>query len=247
MNVLAIDTAGAALSAALSTPGGTFLAEVQGGARHSELLMELVDSLLKTAGIKPAGLDAAVCMKGPGSFTGLRIGYAAAKGLSLSLGIPLLAVPTLDCMAFPHAAWPGPVLPVIDAKKGCFFAAFYRGGRRLTGFLDADPETLAGLAADFSASAGAKEPLPGGERPVPREGPPEPVLVTGPAAELFHSLLAGRGNLSGIPVVKDPGIPGGKARELLELVRNWDIIETCEGEDSGPFYLRKSDAERGPF
>jgi tRNA threonylcarbamoyladenosine biosynthesis protein TsaB len=243
MNILAMDTAGDALSAVLSTPEGIFLAEIQAGVRHSELLMEMVDGLLKTAGLKPAELNAAACMKGPGSFTGLRIGYAAAKGLSLALDIPLLTASTLDCMAFPHSVWPGVVLPVIDAKKSRFFAAFYREGTRLTGFLDAGPETLAGLAAGFLSASGDNGHLAGGEIQVPAGSSPAPVLVTGPAAGLLWPLLSGSEKMAEKTVVKDSGISGGRARELLEIVTKFDILKTGEGENSGPFYLRKSDAE----
>jgi tRNA threonylcarbamoyladenosine biosynthesis protein TsaB len=245
MNILAIDTAGAALSAALSSPEGTFLTEIDAGTRHSELLMEVIDGLFKTAGLKKsADLDAVACMKGPGSFTGLRIGYAAAKGLSLSLDIPLFTAPTLDCMAYPHSAWPGLVLPVMDAKKSCFFGAFYRGGERLTDFLDAGPDTLEEIAERCGLlSEMIFSDKTGGER----------IFMTGPAAGLLYPLLSDREVAQQAAAqfvaaqkwVKDPGISSGKARELLEIVKDSVILQENESEreDSGPFYLRKSDAE----
>lgn len=165
MNILALDTAAAVLSAALSTEAGVWYFEADCGLRHGELLMGAVDRLLDGAGIESADLDLAACMKGPGSFTGLRIAFAAVKGLSLSLGIPMVSVPTLDCMAAPWDSWPGIVLPVMDAKKGRFYAALYRGGQRLGAYMDAPPEEL--IAALGAAGPG--------------EGP---ALLTGPAARL---------------------------------------------------------------
>ena len=228
MNILALDTADQVLSAALETGNGIFYTETDAGARHSELLMECADGLCKTAGLNPADIGLAACMKGPGSFTGLRIGFSAAKGLCLALGIPLLAVPTLDCLAYPFSEWPGLVLPAIDAKKGCFFAALYRGGTRLTDDMDATPEILARETARVRLSA------------------EELLLLTGSGAELLGSRLAAL-----IPPEYtrfDPEPRRGKARELLEIVKNGIIIEydkfsDINGINTGPVYLRKSDAE----
>ena len=143
MNILAIDTATSILSIAVSSAEGIRHFEVDAGLRHSELLMDLADMVMKTAGLEASDLELVACMRGPGSFTGLRIGFAAAKGMALALGIPLVSVPTLDCMAAPCAVWPGLVIPVIDAKKHRFFTALYRGGQRLTEYLDAEPDEIA--------------------------------------------------------------------------------------------------------
>jgi tRNA threonylcarbamoyladenosine biosynthesis protein TsaB len=222
LNILALDTAGAVLSVALSSPDGTRHVEIDAGSRHSELLMELVDWLLKSAALKPRDLELVACMKGPGSFTGLRIAFATAKGLSLAWDIPLAAVPTLDCMAFPFSAWPGLVLPTIDAKKGRFFAAFYRSGQRLSEYLDAPPEAVLSTLVSLKNS------------------PVEPVILTGSGAELLHSLLP-LSSRQGLAV--DPCFRKGKAFELLDIVKKTDIINYKEGVYSGPLYLRKSDAE----
>jgi tRNA threonylcarbamoyladenosine biosynthesis protein TsaB len=190
--------------------------------------MELIDRLFKTAPIKPADLELAACMKGPGSFTGLRIGFSAAKGLSLALGIPLAAVPTLDCMAYNLSVWPGIVLAVMDAKKGCFFAAFYRHGKRLSGYLDAPPALIRG------------------EWEAVRLSPGEPLILTGPGTPLLLEKLENPEE-SGKTVVsslfsRDPAFKRGRALELLEIIRQYDIINS-EDAYSGPLYLRKSDAE----
>lgn len=66
---------------------------------HSEKLVVYIDEAIKQAGLKPANLDAICVSKGPGSYTGLRIGVSAAKGLCYGLGIPLLSVGSLESMA----------------------------------------------------------------------------------------------------------------------------------------------------
>lgn len=66
---------------------------------HSEKIFELTDFLFKTANIKPAELDAIAVSEGPGSFTGLRIGFSAAKGIAYGANLPLLTVPTYEAFA----------------------------------------------------------------------------------------------------------------------------------------------------
>ena len=223
MNILAMDTSGDVLSLVLSSSRGKWGVEIDAGTRHSELLMEWIDKLFCSAGLEPGDLELVACMKGPGSFTGLRIGFAAAKGLSLALGIPMVAVPTLDCLSCGLSVWPGLVLPVMDAKKNCFYAALYRGGSLLTEYMDADPETIIRTLEHHR--------IPG-----------ETAAITGPGAELFLSRLDKLGPAEGFSL--DPQFFRGKAFELLKFIENRDIIDTDESDIySGPLYLRKSDAE----
>jgi tRNA threonylcarbamoyladenosine biosynthesis protein TsaB len=228
MNILALDTSDSVISAALSFGGGTGHIEVDSGARHSELLMEIIDGLFKTASMKPEDLELVACMKGPGSFTGLRIGFATAKGLSLALGIPLAAVPTLDCMAHNLSAWPGIVLAVMDAKKDCFFAAFYRSGKLLSGYLDASPAMILGELKALSLSPG------------------EPLAITGPGAPLLLEKLENleefKKTRSSPLFFRDAAFRRGRSLELLEITRQYNIIRD-DDLYSGPLYLRKSDAE----
>ena len=220
MNILAIDSASGVLSVALAVGNESFYVEIDAGLRHSELLLECADTLCKIAGISPRVLNLAVCMKGPGSFTGLRVGYSTAKGLALALGIPLRAIPTMDCLAYPLSIWPGIVLPAIDAKRGCFFTALYRNGKGLADCIDASPETIAGKIAAARLSS------------------EEQVIITGPGAELLFTGL--ETHIPGIRI--DPDFRNGKGRELLEIAKKRAFSEASD-IDSGPVYLRKSDAE----
>jgi tRNA threonylcarbamoyladenosine biosynthesis protein TsaB len=236
MNILALDTAAAVLSAALCVGERYWYREAGAGLTHSELLPGLMDDLLREAGIKPADLEAAACMKGPGSFTGLRIGFAAVKGLALALNIPFTACSTLDCAAYPWSPWPGLVLPVLDAKKGRFFSALYAEGSRVSTEMDADLETLAECIRSRSTGAGGRS---------------SPVLLTGPGAPLFLSRLreeseAGRERPAAVldRLRLDPLYEKGRALELAAVAKK-QLIMNNKGDDmlSAPEYLRMSDAD----
>ena len=220
MTILAFDCAGPVLSAGLLAGEVFFGAEARGGQKHSELIMDMADYLLKSAGVVPEELDAAACMRGPGSFTGLRIGFATVKGLSLALGIPFVSVPTLDCMAWAHNVWPGIVVPALDAKKKAFFIALYRSGTALTSYLDAGVEEIQALVAENL-----------------REN--ESVLLTGPGGETLASFLDGKGDFR---AVIDPAAGRGRVWELLKLAEI-SIVQGIAEKSPGPLYIRKSDAE----
>jgi len=218
---LAIDSAADILSLALVGDSGSYAIEIDAGLRHSERLMEAADALFSLARVDRAALGFVACMRGPGSFTGLRIGMATAKGLSAALEIPLYALPTLECFAASRAAWPGAVLPVIDAKQNRWYAAAFRGGKRLLDDMDADAAAIAAALQD----AGARE-----------------VLVCGPdaprAAAEISSISAD------LRLSVDPGHRGGAALDLARLARA-KAEAGIPGEDDGVGldYLRKSEAE----
>ena len=107
--VLAFDTATDRATSALVDDGEVLGERVS----RASTLLEDVDALLRQAGYRPADVSALAVGIGPGSFTGIRIGLAAARGLALALGIPAAGVSTLDALA---AGAPGTV-PVIDAKR----------------------------------------------------------------------------------------------------------------------------------
>jgi tRNA threonylcarbamoyladenosine biosynthesis protein TsaB len=119
MLILAFDTATPEASVAL-VRGGELLGE-----RSSQAVRVLADAdaLLRAADLGPSALDAIAVGVGPGSFTGLRIGLAAARGLALALELPVAGVSTLDALA---AGLPGAV-PVLDARRQEVFAALADG------------------------------------------------------------------------------------------------------------------------
>lgn len=96
--------------------------------RHTEELMPAVARMMAQAGATSRDLRVAAVALGPGSFTGLRVGLAAAKGLALANGLALLGIPTLDVVAYPHQPQPVPVIAVIQAGRGRVFWAPYAHG-----------------------------------------------------------------------------------------------------------------------
>jgi tRNA threonylcarbamoyladenosine biosynthesis protein TsaB len=222
--ILALDTATPILSAALLAGERHWYREADAGLGHSELLLTLADGLLKDARLEPGDLDAVACMKGPGSFTGLRIGFSAAKGMALALGIPLIGCSTLDCLAYPWSSWPAFVMPVLDAKKNRFFTALYAGEKRVTAEMDAD--LAAGVRLLHSA---------GGEA----------VLLTGPDAPLFLSRLKEQGAMETLNLLRlDPLCRRGRGLELAAVAKKKMIMNNKEDDVlSAPEYLRESDAD----
>lgn len=221
MICLAIDTSGESLSVALDDGERTHLIEIDAGLRHSERLMEAVDALFSLSRTERAAISMVACMKGPGSFTGLRIGMSAAKGIAAALGVPLYAVPTLECSAASRAAWPGIALPLIDAKKSRWYAAPFRGGERAGPDRDAD---AAEIAAALRA-AGAAD-----------------VLVCGPDAPRAAAVLAGAAPELRFAV--DARHRSGAALELAAIARRRAAAgDPGDGDGAGIDYLRKSEAE----
>lgn len=95
---------------------------------HSERILPAVEALLRALGATLRDLAAVAVSCGPGSFTGLRAGIAAAKGLAFSLEVPLFGVPTLEALAANSPPGEDPVCAVINARRGEVFRAFFRSG-----------------------------------------------------------------------------------------------------------------------
>jgi tRNA threonylcarbamoyladenosine biosynthesis protein TsaB len=135
MRVLALDTASSACTVAV-VDGDTVLAELslQVPRAHSTRLMPLIAQAVAESGIAKGDLDALAVGIGPGSFTGLRIGLATAKGLAFALGKPCVPVSTLLATAYGTGAQIGLVVPLFDAKRDQVFTAVYAAG-------DRDPST----------------------------------------------------------------------------------------------------------
>lgn len=123
MIVLALDTAGVDCAAAVYDSGGDrLLADITEtiGKGHAEHLIALVDRVLAKAGLTLDQIERIAVTVGPGSFTGIRVGVAAARGFSLALDIPAVGVTTLSVIAAAHRpqAAGRPILVAMDAKRG---------------------------------------------------------------------------------------------------------------------------------
>lgn len=148
MRILAFETASLAGSAALLEDGrvvGESLLDI--ALTHSERLMAMVDRLLQDCGWEVTDLEGLAVSIGPGSFTGLRIGVATAKGLALALGLPVAPVPTLDALASNLPFADAAVCPLLDARKGEVYLALYRWKEdrmeRLSDYLALSPRAAA--------------------------------------------------------------------------------------------------------
>ncbi len=124
--LLGIETSGKTCAAGLFA-GGELRAEstISIPNVHSEKLAPLVNQTLENAGLSLSDLDGLVLSAGPGSFTGLRIGYSLVKGYAYALDIPLVEVSTLDVWAYQCGDRGRPVLVVIDARRGDVYCAEY--------------------------------------------------------------------------------------------------------------------------
>jgi tRNA threonylcarbamoyladenosine biosynthesis protein TsaB len=169
--VLALDTSTATARVAVVAEGGRALAAGERTApRHSASLMPLVDEVLRASGLRLADLGAIACGRGPGSFTGLRVGLAVGKGLALGAGRPLVLASSLEALARDLAATaPGALcVPCLDAGKGEVYAALFRatagGLARDTEDLVLGPGDLAELVRDRAGGAAVAAGGPGLDR-----------------------------------------------------------------------------------
>ncbi|WP_251861521.1 tRNA (adenosine(37)-N6)-threonylcarbamoyltransferase complex dimerization subunit type 1 TsaB [Clostridium sp. Marseille-Q2269] len=94
--------------------------------QHSTILMSMIDTLLKNIDCDISSIDAFVISKGPGSFTGLRIGSATVKGLSEGTKKPFISVSSLDSLAFNLAFTEGIICPILDALRGNVYTSLYK-------------------------------------------------------------------------------------------------------------------------
>ena len=210
VNTLAIDTSTEILSLCCHSGGGFIDLARSLDLRHAEELIPLIDWTLSQARIKAADLELVVASGGPGSFTGLRIGMATAKGIAAGTGCALVSVPSLDAYACRETV----SLPLIDARKNRFYAAFYSGGRRLGPYMDATVEEICAAAEKY-----------------------KDIVLTGPHAALFYERVAQcRPDFHGR---LDPDAGTGKAAVFLRLGR--EAFLRGETQAAGLMYLREAE------
>lgn len=126
MLILAIDSATPVAGVALLNDSGLVREEfVNYKKTHSETLMPMIDEILQQCECRLQDLSAVAVSVGPGSFTGLRIGLATVKGLSLASGIPIIGVSTLEMLAHNISYNEALVCPLLDARKQEVYTAFY--------------------------------------------------------------------------------------------------------------------------
>lgn len=126
MNLLALETSTEACSVAL-VHGDEIIARSEiAPRRHAELALPMADALLAEAGLGRHALDAIAVGRGPGAFTGVRLGISLAQGMALALDVPVVTVSSLAALALEAPEDDAAILAVIDARMGEIYAASYR-------------------------------------------------------------------------------------------------------------------------
>jgi tRNA threonylcarbamoyladenosine biosynthesis protein TsaB len=222
MRILAVETSTLAGSAAVLDGDrvvGAVLVDV--ALTHSERLMAMVDRLLADCGLELEGLDGLAVSVGPGSFTGLRIGIAAVKGLALATGLPVAAVPTLDALAAALPFSAAAICPLLDARKGEVYLSLYRWR---SGRIERMWDYLALAPAEAAARI---EP---------------PAVLLGDAAEACLALVP-----PGADVWLAPPAQRAPSAALVAQLGHSALVEKggVDVDDLVPIYLRPSEAQLG--
>lgn len=127
MRILAIDSSGLVATVAILEDDQTIAVyTVNYKKTHSQTLLPMLDEIVKMTEFDLSTVDAIAVTGGPGSFTGLRIGAATAKGLGLALNKPLIHIPTVDGLAYNLYGTAGLICPIMDARRSQVYTGLYR-------------------------------------------------------------------------------------------------------------------------
>ena len=225
MLILAFETSAKAASVALHD-GQKLLGESyqNTGLTHSQTLMVMAEDLLKQCGKTAADVTAVAVAEGPGSFTGVRIGVAAAKGFAWGAEIPCYGVSTLEAMAAYLNAWEGTVCPVMDARRSQVYNALF--------------------AASCGSYTRIREDRAISLRELGEElqNMPKPVFLVGDGSKLCYNTL-----LETVPALVLPAEHRMHQRSVGVALCALEKIargEAPSGAELTPNYLRLSQAER---
>lgn len=225
MKILALESSAVACSVAVCEEEELIAQSFQhSGLTHSRTLLPMCGDLLKNCGLTLEEMDVIAVAAGPGSFTGLRIGVAAAKGLAWPGNKPCAGVSTLEAMAWSLAHVEGDICPVMDARRNQVYnARFQAGGGSLTRLCPDRAISIEELAGELEAHKKTQ-------------------ILVGDGAVLCYNELTKRG----LPVELAPPhlrlqSAWGVARGALELARKDGLVAAAA---LTPVYHRLSQAER---
>ncbi len=228
MKLIAIDSSGLTASVAIiGDEGLTASYTVDYRKTHSQTLLPMLDEITRMTETDLSSADAVAVSAGPGSFTGLRIGSATAKGIALALGIPIVEVPTLDAMAYTLWRAEGLICPIMDARRQQVYNGLYtfRDGE----FVTVREQRAIGVEELASELNGMD--APGG------------VILLGDGVPVYRELLD---SLLEVPHAYAPAhVNRQRAASVgaLGLLLLREGITVTAGQHT-PVYLRKSQAER---
>ena len=225
MKLLAFETSATAASVALVDEGRLLGESYQNtGLTHSQTLMVMAQDLLSQCGHTPQKVEAVAVAEGPGSFTGVRIGVAAAKGFAWGSDIPCYGVSTLEAMALGLGIYQGYICPVMDARRSQVYnALFYVNQGEISRVTEDRAIALADLKTELQALN-------------------EPIFLVGDGSTLCHTTLSCEvANLVAPPEHKMHQRAVGVGLAALRKIAAGDA---GDGNALTPNYLRLSQAER---
>lgn len=225
MKILAIDTSATAASAAICDENkiiGEFFINTK--LTHSRTLMPMVESLLTNTNLQTSDITAIAVNCGPGSFTGVRIGVAAAKGLAFADDLPCIEVSTLESLAYNLQSAKGIICSVMDARCAQVYNALFK----------CDGEKLERICKDRALSiAELCEEL---------KGYNERIILVGDGAELcFNAMQETLSNVELAPINVRFQRASSTAEIAIEKFNNGEVLSAAE---IMPMYLRLPQAER---
>ena len=225
MRILAIETATPSVGCALWDEGGPVASfMLVGRQRHAEVLMPAIDDLCRQAGWSVADLTGVAVDRGPGLFTGLRVGLATARAIATACRVPADGVTSLEALAHSHRRRTGLLVPVVDARRGEVYWALYHADgaslRELRPPAVASPESLATELAGLDGTA----------------------LAVGDGASRYKEVLLNTGAIIG-----DEGEMWPSALAVAELgaLRLAGRAPGPPDELPAPLYLRQADVRIG--
>lgn len=225
MLLLAFETSAKAGSVALMQEDRLLAESYQNsGLTHSQTLLSMAESMIKSCDLTPQDVQAVAVAAGPGSFTGVRIGVAAAKGFSWGLEIPCCGVSTLEAMAENLGIYEGTVVCVMDARRSQVYNALFRAEKGVLTRMTPDRAiSLAELKGELSEISG-------------------PLYLVGDGSNLTNQTLQNTiANLILPPEHRLHQRAAGVAMVAERMLENGEI---CDAESLQPNYLRLSQAER---
>lgn len=224
MIVLAVDSSSKVATAAL-IKDGNLLSEItlNDKREHSVILMSLIEDLLKDNDLTINDIDGFVVSKGPGSFTGLRIGMATIKGLSFGSKKPYVSVSSLDALALSVSNFDGIICPVMDALRNSVYTALYKSSNnKLEKLIDYSALDLDELIELIKSKN-------------------EKVIFIGDGLDKYKNYLSENCPNCYFPPSHLNIVRASALGEIgYEMLSN----NVCDDPNSAPFYLKKPQAER---
>lgn len=225
MKILALDSTAKICTAALCEDARLIsLKRENAGMTHSEMLLPMIESILKEEGISVADIDMFALSKGPGSFTGVRIGAATVKGLCFGRDVPCVGVSSLEALAYNFISECGIVVSAMDARRGQVYAAIFRAdGESIERLCDDMPIDAGELCDEISKHTGGQ------------------VFLSGDGAAIVYNKMVEKG----MHAVYDEQRAWQNAYSVaLCALKAYEAGEGVSDSELRPTYLRLAQAER---